>query len=206
MLNVYQLSPKETFGSNMYILESENEYAVIDPSVDFSSAAARFPALKHALKYVILTHAHFDHFLEIDSWVGNTDASVLVGQFDARALSDPYKNAYRIFFGQEKGYYGKFTEVCEGDIFPFGDESFTVLSTPGHTSGGISLLFKNEIFVGDTVFADGGYGRYDLPGGDYEALTYSLHRIANMDKHLTVYPGHGRQTDINEIYAFFSNF
>ncbi|MBR2465655.1 MAG: MBL fold metallo-hydrolase [Clostridia bacterium] len=206
MLKVHQLSPRESFGSNMYILESNGEYALVDPSVDFLSAAARFPALKHALKYIILTHAHFDHFLEIDSWVNNTDASVLVGRFDAPALSDPYKNAYRIFFGQEKGYYGKFTEVYEGDELTLGDESFSVLSTPGHTPGGISLLFGDGIFVGDTVFADGGYGRYDLPGGDYEALAYSLRRIANMDKRLAVYPGHGRQTDINEIYAFFSNY
>lgn len=206
MLNIHIMTPKESFGSNMYIVESCGEFAVIDPSVSFIDAARKHPELKHGTRYIIVTHAHFDHILEIDSWKRETGAEVLVGRYDAPALSDPYKNAYRIFFGLEKGYYGQYTELDEGNAFELGDERFQVMWTPGHTPGGVCLFFTGNIFVGDTVFADGGLGRYDLPGGDFEALMHSIKHIASLDKSHTVYPGHGRATDISEIYAYFSRF
>ena len=204
MLKVHTLTPTVSFGSNMYVLESQNEYAIIDPSVSFSDAVKSYPYLKHATKYVILTHAHFDHFLEIDSWKENTDAIVLVGIYDAPALKDAYKNAYQIFFGLEKGYFGPFTTLEDGDSFTLGDENFKIISTPGHTPGGICLLFEDSVFVGDTVFADGGYGRYDLPGGDFETLACSIRSICALDPELTVFPGHGRPCDVKEIRLYFS--
>ena len=204
MLKVHTLTPSESFGSNMYVLESQNEYAVIDPSVSFSDAVKSYPCLKHATKYVILTHAHFDHFLEIDSWKENTDAVILVGLYDEPALKDPYKNAYQIFFGLQKGYYGPTATLEDGETLVLGDESFKILATPGHTPGGLSLLFSGCIFVGDTVFANGGYGRYDLPGGDFPTLAHSIKRICNLDQNLTVYSGHGRPTDVKEIRLYFS--
>ncbi len=206
MLQIQTIIPKESFGSNMYILRSGGDYAVIDPSVGFSEAASRFPELKHGTKYIILTHAHFDHFLAIDSWVNETNAQILVGRLDAPSLSDSYKNAYKIFFGQDKGYFGAYTAVDDGNQFRLGDESFKILSAPGHTPGGICLLFSDCIFVGDTVFADGGYGRYDLPGGDFSALANSIRRISSLGTALRAYPGHGRPTDIGEIQQYFSQF
>ncbi len=206
MINVYTLTPIDTFGSNMYIIESEKEYAVIDPSVDFFIAARSYPEIKHGTKYIILTHAHFDHFLCIDTWKAQTDAEVLIGRYDAPALSDPYKNAYKIFYAKDCGYFGKYTPLDHGNELVLGNEHFKVIATPGHTPGGISLLFCDNIFVGDTVFADGAYGRYDLPGGDLEALIHSIKYLKALDGALTVYPGHGRSFYADEIKKYFSNF
>ncbi len=205
MLSIYTLRPREAFGSNMYLVECSGEFAVIDPSVDFHTVAQKHPAVKSSTRYIIITHAHFDHMLEIDTWREATGAEVLVSAADGAALSDPYKNAYRLFFNTEKGYYGPYTAASGNDTFSLGDESFTILETPGHTEGGICVLFRECVFVGDTVFADGGYGRCDLPGGDFTALATSIRRLCALDRRLTVYPGHGRPTDIGEIYSFFSN-
>ena len=205
MLSVSTLTPTLSFGSNMYILESGGEYAVIDPSVEIMDALRRCPFDKDSLKYIIITHAHFDHFLEIDSWKKETGAAVLVSEYDGASLADSYKNAYKVFFGVERGYYGPYTTLSDKEEIHLGDDILTVYSTPGHTQGGICLLCGNVMFSGDTVFANGGYGRYDLPGGDYETLVASLRYLCTFDKGIKVYPGHGGPTDIAEIYSYFSN-
>ncbi len=207
MLNVIVEAPTESFGSNMYILESEGSYAVIDPSVDFSAVARRYPRIDcGAVKYIILTHAHFDHFLAIDSWRDATGAEVLIGRADLPSLSDPYKNAYKIFLNESKGYFGAARPLDGDDELKLGDETFRILDCPGHTPGGISVLFDGCVFVGDTVFADGAYGRCDLPGGSFGELKKSIRRLTELPDGLKVYPGHGRATDINEIRTQFSIF
>lgn len=204
MLQIYTYTPRESFGSNTYLIESGGIYAVIDPSVDFETVSREHPEVKSNTRFIIVTHAHFDHILAIDSWVDATHAEVLVGRSDASALSDSSINAYKLFFGLERGYYGEKTPVDPDDVFALGDETFKVIATPGHTAGGISLLFDGVIFVGDTVFADGAYGRYDLPGGDLDALMCSIRYLAGLDRTIKVYSGHGRPTDINEIHSYFT--
>jgi len=52
-------------------------------------------------------------------------------------------------------------------------------------------LLSDIAFVGDLIFAGGGFGRYDLPGGDYVRLVDSLRRVQKLPKSITLYPGHG---------------
>lgn len=205
MLSINTFTPQLSFGSNTYILESGGEYAVIDPSADLNTVLLSVPEIKSTLKYIIVTHAHFDHISELDAWQKETGAPVLISSYDAPALSDSYKNAYRVFYGVDKGYYGPYTELTGGERLPLGDEVLEIIHTPGHTIGGISILTGKNLFVGDTVFADGGYGRCDLYGGDFSTLFASIRYILKLDSDISVYPGHGRSTSIKEIRRFFSN-
>ena len=155
------------------------------------------------VKLIILTHAHFDHIIEIDSWAGGTGAKVLVGRADAPMLSDSNLNCYKSFMGMDKGYSGPYFAVCEGNSFGLGTESVEILETPGHSPGSISILAKDKIFVGDTVFADGGVGRCDLPGGDFLRLRQSIKKLLLLPPKTKVYSGHGRETTIEEIKINF---
>ncbi|MEG1661563.1 MAG: MBL fold metallo-hydrolase, partial [Clostridiales bacterium] len=65
-----------------------------------------------------------------------------------------------------------------------------VIHTPGHTPGGICLLTEDILFTGDTLFQTS-IGRTDFPGGSYETLIQSLHKLSLLDDELTIYPGHG---------------
>ncbi len=67
-----------------------------------------------------------------------------------------------------------------------------VIHTPGHTQGSICLYSEEERFLisGDTVFTDGGFGRYDFPGGDRTALARSIGYLASLPVE-GLYPGHG---------------
>ena len=69
---------------------------------------------------------------------------------------------------------------------------YEVLHTPGHSPDAIALWHPESrtLIPGDTVYADGGIGRWDLQGGDYDQLVASLQRLADLDAE-TMYPGHG---------------
>ena len=202
-MDIYRLSPTEPYGSNCYLLSSGGEFAVVDPSADFSTAIKSHPEIEERIKYILLTHAHFDHFLAIDSWKEKCHA-VCVGSPDAESLSDSAKNCYLGFLGVDDGYYGAYQCVNDGDTLPFGDDEITVIACPGHTPGGVSYKIGDAVFCGDTAFAGGGYGRCDLPGGDIEVLEKSLIRlITELPSEAVFYPGHGPSTTLKELIYYF---
>ena len=80
----------------------------------------------------------------------------------------------------------------------------SILSTPGHTPGSICLYFQKSkienqkspiLLSGDTLFCMG-YGRTDLPGGNYSQLMNSLDLLLALPPETVVYPGHGDFTTI----------
>lgn len=203
MIKIDCLKSKLPYGSNCYVLESNGEYAIVDPSVSYSDFSNKYGAISERIKYIFITHAHFDHILEIEDWTSR-DVTVIVGDADASALSDPDRNCYRFFFGLNRGFLGQTTSVKNGDILTLGGAEIEIVSTPGHTPGGISLYFEGTLVVGDTVFADGGYGRCDLPGGNMNTLFSTIKSlIQRFEDGVTVYPGHGRSTSIGEIKRYF---
>lgn len=199
MFEVYSYNSPHSYGSNTYVVCSDGECIVIDPSVPYSLGML----CGCRLRYIILTHAHFDHFLEIDSWLKATGAPVLISRGDKDALGNPFRNCYRLFMGIDKGYYGDCVIISGGDELVVGADVFRVIDCPGHTPGSIALLCREHAFVGDTVFAGGSYGRYDLPGGDASALVSSIQMLCDLSCDTVLYPGHGASTTVLEYKKYF---
>ena len=187
------LTPTHPFSSNCYLVSSGGEYAVIDPSSPYNAAK-----IDGKLKYILLTHSHFDHILEIDSWVNATDAEVLILEREADFLSDPGRNCYRLFDGSERGYFGNVRSVSDGEELTLGKERFRVLHLPGHTIGSAAYVFDVCVFVGDTVFAGGGFGRWDLPSGDMFSLFNSINKVKGLPDETVIYSGHGEPTTVGQ--------
>ena len=118
-------------------------------------------------------------------------------------LADPYLNCYLGFLGIEDGYYGKYRAVDDGDVLELGGVKINVISTPGHTPGGVSYRIDGHLFVGDTVFSGGGYGRCDLPGGDIDTLEKSIIKLITREADCTVHPGHGDKSKLSDIIRHF---
>lgn len=78
-----------------------------------------------------------------------------------------------------------------------GDFTFEVIYTPGHKEDLISILMDNKLFCGDFIFL-GTIGRYDLPGSNFEEMKKSLRKIIKYDKSIIIYPGHGKQTTLED--------
>ena len=200
-MKVYKFSPKNYFGANTYVAVSKDEAVAVDPSVSFSEVKEALGEAK--VRYILLTHCHFDHILKLDEWVEKTGAEVIIGLLDKSGLSDPITNCYKLVLGIDGGYYGKVTAVTESDLFSFGEMSVRIIATPGHTAGGVSYLIGDSLFAGDTVFAGGGYGRCDFPGGSEAELFGSISRICRLPDGITVYSGHGNDTTVSELKRYF---
>ncbi|MDE7336025.1 MAG: MBL fold metallo-hydrolase, partial [Muribaculaceae bacterium] len=65
---------------------------------------------------------------------------------------------------------------------------------PGHTPGGIALYAPADgwVITGDSLFAGGGIGRTDLPGGNQMQLIDSLKtKLFTLPGETKILPGHG---------------
>jgi glyoxylase-like metal-dependent hydrolase (beta-lactamase superfamily II) len=104
------------------------------------------------------------------------------------------------------GYYGKARGLSDGEEIKLGQETITFRSTPGHTPGSGIYLCQDFAFVGDTVFEGGGYGRWDLPGGNYSDLTRSIDFILGLSEDIKLFPGHGTHTSVGEFKKDYRRF
>lgn len=198
MLKIQSLKSPHPFAANTYLLTKDSEVAIVDPTTPYDANT-----VTGKVKYILLTHEHFDHILEIDSWVDNTGATVIATQECTKSLSDPMRNCYKLYNGTDNGYFGVTKIVSDGDFIPFGDGNIRVMQTPGHTAGSAIFIIDNIAFVGDTVFEGGGYGRYDLPTGSFVMLRESINKILRLDRDLVMYPGHGGQTTLQQFIKDF---
>lgn len=204
MIHVHTFTPTDYFGSNCFLIDVNGEYAVVDPSVSFEKVEKKILDLRQKLKYILLTHCHFDHIYAINSWTQACPlAPVIIGREDGIGLSDPRVNCYLGFLGVCDGYDGKYIPVNEGSRLKIADTSIRVISTPGHTAGGVSYRIEDHLFVGDTLFEGGGYGRVDLPGGDFSVLEKSIIKLFTHEPDGRVYCGHGLNTTLHDIINKF---
>ena len=86
----------------------------------------------------------------------------------------------------------------DGDKIEFEEGIITVLHTPGHSPGGISLYLEPHLISGDTLFKDS-VGRTDFPGCSHNCLIESIQKkIMTLPDDTIVYPGHGPNTTVGE--------
>ncbi len=204
MTKIITLTNPDIFASNCYIIISDNAVSVVDPSVEYSVALEKLPQISNLkAKYVLLTHAHIDHMWEIYSYVAQ-GFKVCVSSSDASKLDDKNLNCAFALRGKIDSYRGEYMCVADGERINLDDKlSVYAMFTPGHTDGSVCYISDDFAFTGDTLFANGGFGRYDLPTGNAILLASSLRRLLNMPADLTIYPGHGEKTTIKETKVFF---
>ena len=146
---------------------------------------------------MVLSHAHIDHTLANSQILEATGAQLAIHEIDAPTLKDPQGNL-SFFLGTNPPQKTPNWELKAGDQIEFGNISLTVLHTPGHTPGGITLVSDGVAFTGDTLF-NRGVGRTDLPGGDWPTLENSIRRqLFTLPDDTIAYPGHGPKTTIGD--------
>ena len=166
--------------ANCFILGCEEtlEAAVIDPGDETDRILVAMAESSLTAKLIINTHGHFDHVSANKRLKEVTGAQILIHSLDAPMLNQLSSSAAAWGLAADNSPRPD-RELNDGDDITFGNIVLTVIHTPGHTPGGISLSAADFVFVGDTLFA-GSVGRTDFPGGNFETLKESIRINLNM--------------------------
>lgn len=175
--------------TNCYILNDESKDAIIiDPGFETKREVQAIEDYinKNSLKVqvIINTHGHSDHISGNKKILKKYNCSICIHKNDLRYLDNTINNS-------------KIILVKDGDLIHINKKNLKVISTPGHTPGGICLLGDRILFSGDTLFYRG-IGRLDFPGGSRKDMKKSLLKLMSLPEELIVYPGHGNFTTIGD--------
>jgi glyoxylase-like metal-dependent hydrolase (beta-lactamase superfamily II) len=185
--------------TNCYVVgcATTGEGMVIDPGGDPDAILYAVEDMELTIQTILNTHGHIDHMLANSEIKHATGAELLIHEYDASMLVDPSANLSS-FAASSVVSPPADRLLKEGEKVKVGGMLFEVIHTPGHTSGGISLVREALVFSGDTLFA-GSIGRTDFPGGSLELLLHSIRtKLLPLPLTTTVLPGHGPNTTIGD--------
>lgn len=147
------------------------------------------------LKYILLTHGHFDHIIGVKGVKEKYGAEVVISKEDEAMLSSS-KLSLAAFCNAPQNNVEADVIVKDGDELTLGETKIKVMSTPGHTSGSVCYIAENSIFSGDTLFYCS-CGRTDFPSGSPKEMMSSLRKLKALDGDYKVYTGHNNLTTLD---------
>ncbi len=197
------------FNTNSFLFsEWKKECIIIDPGGDSKKIISNMSQKNLVPRGIVCTHGHIDHIMairNIQKHFSNLGVTVPLavheldiqyfgpkaGKIHTESISSISIDLLVELNMEINGIPIPDIILHEGDTLWGSD--LTVIHTPGHSPGGISLYSESQnfLFSGDTLFFEG-IGRTDLPGGNLEALMDSIHRKLLILPDVTrVFPGHG---------------
>lgn len=182
---------------NNYLLidEKSKEAVLIDCTEKNEAIDETLKEYDATLKYILLTHGHFDHVLGVNDFKKLYRCPVLIHEGDEVILQNI--DTFMSGFGFGKTEIQKVDGYIEdNEIIKFGDIEIKAIHTPGHSPGSTSYLVEDNLFTGDTIFREC-VGRTDLYGGSFIQLKNSIEdKIFTLDDNIKIYPGHGNDSTV----------
>ena len=165
---------------------------------------------------VVLTHAHFDHVLAVPAVAAALGAPVFAHPADAPVWPGELEHLRRhghwdagtatadLLGGDAltpppgwQPWDGTTEPVTDGHEIRLGPLTATLLHTPGHTPGGLSVAIGAHLLTGDTLFPGGpGLTGSRWPTSDFATIMRSVDRLMTWPDDTAVHPGHGSDTTI----------
>jgi hydroxyacylglutathione hydrolase len=200
------------------------EALVLDPGDEVDRVLAVLARHSLTVRLIVSTHAHIDHVGGLQKLHQVTGAPVLMHGDDLDLYGHLAEQA--AWLGVRPPETAQIDQVLrEGDTLRWGRFAASVLHTPGHTPGSVSLYLPpgagkvlasrassssvavssgagpGKLFAGDTLFA-GSIGRTDLWGGSLPNILRSIReKLLVLPDGTLVYPGHGSSTTIGQERA-----
>lgn len=191
--------------SYLVINENSNQAFILDPGSDIDPLITKIKKDNVSIGAIVCTHAHIDHI---------AGAGFLQDMFSAPVYLNDLEKEWVTTLPVQARMFGvpspKIPRIdrnlpASGTI-ELGGITFTLLHTPGHSPGSISLYADGIVFSGDALF-NMSIGRTDLPGGDYQTLIAAIReKLFTLPGDTRVFSGHGPDTTIEQekrINPFF---
>lgn len=191
---------------HMYLLNGQGELALLDAGagVDLDGLYRHITADGYRLaniKYLILTHAHFDHAGGAARLQRELNLKVIASRQTAQIVSAGDAETSGFAPLQRVGLYPAeltFTScpvdviVDDGTTFTVGNSTLRAIATPGHSADHFSylLLGERQLFAGDTVLAGGKVLIQNLPDVRLDDYRSTITKLNDLDV-TGLLPGHG---------------
>ncbi len=176
------------YSNNCYVVVSPStrESVIIDTPAEPDKVLAEAEGTE--VKGILITHCHMDHILGHQELKAATKAPVWVHETEAGQLPLSPEHHFR-----------------HGGEVTFGSVSLKTLHVPGHTTGGTSLLWGDQLFSGDTLFPNGP-GKTMSPDAFKQLVTGLEERIFVLPDGVAVHPGHGDGTSMGREKRQYETF
>jgi glyoxylase-like metal-dependent hydrolase (beta-lactamase superfamily II) len=189
------------FSTNCFVVHDGGEAVIVDPACQAPGEvrAVLDYVSDHELnvRHLLLTHAHIDHIFGCQAIADAFDLEIRLHPADGPLLKNAPQQAEMFGVSLEE-ISAPVVPLSEEDTVAFGEASWQVLHTPGHSPGSVSFVDHENRFVlsGDVLF-QGSIGRTDLWEGSLPVLMRSIfQKLVPLGDDVSVYPGHGPVTTV----------
>lgn len=217
--NVYQLSKS---GTNFYLIKENNQYLMVDCGKPNQGEKIEKVLLKNKIdpsriKYLILTHAHYDHAGNAHYFKEKFNTKIIVGKEDFDMIQAHGKDSllcptnFIAHLGKpfiKNIEYPLFSpDILIDDFFDLNSISFsgTIFPLPGHTKGSLVLKNKTSVFVGDLIrgnLLNSAKPKRHFYMCDLINNKSAIKDVVNLPNITTWYLGHGGPIDKTKILEF----
>lgn len=183
---------------NTYLVydEETKNGIIIDPGCKIENIEQLILENGVNLKYILLTHCHYDHIESLIPLKEKTGAKIVTGDKGNKNIGDTKKNLTLYGLGYPISEIEADIILNDGEILTLDSLDIKCIYTPGHTECSVCYLCSNELFSGDTIFLRS-VGRWDLPTGDFKTIESSIkEKLYTLPDETAVHPGHGDSTTI----------
>ncbi len=201
----------QPYPPNVFLIRDGGEAALIDSGFgDDDSYKARSEAVAGlSLKYIIITHHHFDHSSGAPRLREATGAKIVVHRAEEELLLNPKLETGDMEVAGDGEEQKKAREMAkkwrdeaakatpdvrveDGDVLQVGGLHLRSVHAPGHTAGHLCIVLEEErlLFAGDNVLGVGTAAIAPPPHGDMGEYIRSLRKMQSLDAELLA-PGHG---------------
>jgi hydroxyacylglutathione hydrolase len=192
--NCFQLRSHSRSG-NAYLFKGNKKNVLVDTALP-SGAEPLANTLRtigfspSEIDIIVLTHEHFDHTGAVPSFGGLPTVAAYPLAANKINLRDEFATL-ECAFGEKFTPFEVNWEIVEGTVIDTGFHRLRVVHTPGHSSGGISLVDENSgwLISGDTILKGGPIGGV-FGSGNISDMIYSLKTLKGFNPTMLL-PGHG---------------
>lgn len=193
------------FRCNMWLVRGRDRDLLVDAGLGAVPLRATVPALSGRPAVLVLSHTHFDHMGAAHEFaerlVHPDEAEVAADPTNAATLFDHYADGGQdeaMFLGLPEGWDARAYVIPpapatglirDGDVVDLGDRVLTVLHTPGHSPGHVSLFEERTgILIAQDVVYDGTLVD-DCAGADVGVYVETMRRLRDLRPSI-VHGGH----------------